>query len=65
MGTVNNLIPVSMSNTGMWLHLQGDINQVDAMNYEGRIAIGFPLANPSSEGFSGTMYVDDVRLIAP
>jgi hypothetical protein len=29
------------------------------------VNIEFPIANPNSEGFSGTLYLDDVQLIAP
>jgi hypothetical protein len=64
-GTVDSLIPLSMSNVNTWLHMDGNINQVDAMNYQASVGIGFAIANQSSEGFSGIMYLDDVQVTPP
>jgi hypothetical protein len=64
-GGLNTAIPVSQATTNQWLHLQGNINQTDAMNYLAAISVGFPLADPNSEGFSGTMYIDDVQITPP
>jgi len=64
-GTVDSLIPLSNSNVNTWLHIDGNINQVDAMNYLAKVGIGFAIANQSSEGFSGIMYLDDVQVTPP
>jgi hypothetical protein len=56
---------VSQSTLNQWLHIQGSIVQADALNYELAINVGFPIANPSSEGFTGTMYIDDVQISPP
>ena len=45
--------------------MQGSINQSGTLNYLLSINVGFALADPSSEGFSGTMYIDDVQFTPP
>jgi hypothetical protein len=58
-------VAVSQSNLNQWMQLQGSINQASTANYLAVLGVGFALANPSSEGFSGTMYIDDVQLTPP
>jgi hypothetical protein len=55
----------SNANSGTWVLMSGVVNQASTQNYLALLTIGFPMANPSSEGFRGTMYVDDVRLAPP
>jgi hypothetical protein len=64
-GTASTAIAVQQSTTNQWLHLQGSVNQVDATNYQLAINAEFPIADPGSEGFTGTMYLDDVQLLPP
>jgi hypothetical protein len=64
-GTVDSLVPVSQSNLNQWLHVQGSINQVNASNYLAEINVGFAIADSGSEGFAGTMYIDDVQITPP
>jgi len=63
--TVDGSIPVSQSNTNQWIHVQGTITQSDSTTYELAISLGFAIASPTSEGFTGTMYIDDVQITPP
>ena len=64
-GTVGGQVAVSQSNINQWLHIGGNINQASALNYLAEITVGFAIADASSEGFSGTMYIDDVQITPP
>lgn len=55
---------VDQSTTNQWLHLQGNISLSDDF-YLAEISVNFPLNDPTSEGFSGTMYLDDVQITPP
>jgi hypothetical protein len=63
--TLDGAIAVSQSTTNQWLHLQGTITQSDALTYQLSISAGFTIADPTSEGFTGTMYLDDVQISPP
>ena len=65
LGVADGPVAVSQSNLNQWLHMQGSINQTNASNYMLEINVGFPIADPASEGFAGTMYIDDVQLTPP
>ena len=58
-------LAVSQSNLNQWMEIRGTINQASNQNYLAILNVGFPMADPSSEGFSGTMYVDDIQLSPP
>ena len=59
------VVAVTQSNLNTWLQVQGTVNQASTGNYLAGISVGFPMADVNSEGFSGTMFVDDVRLSPP
>ena len=59
----SGVVGVSQSNVNQWLHMSGVVNQASTGNYMARLTVYFAMAD--NEGFSGTMYVDDVRLIPP
>ena len=65
LGVAAGPVAVTQSNLNQWLHMQGSINQTNASNYMLEIDVGFPIADPASEGFAGTMYIDDVQLTPP
>ena len=56
---------MSQSTINQWLHIDGNINQASASNYIAGDQVEFPLADPASEGFAGTMYIDDVQITPP
>jgi len=56
--------PVSQSTINQWLQVQGDLIGATAGG-EIVIYVDFPIANASSEGFAGTMYLDDVQITPP
>ena len=58
-------IAVGQSTINQWLHFQANVVQSDALNNYAVIAAEFPIADPTSEGFAGTMYVDDFQLSPP
>jgi hypothetical protein len=58
-------VAVSQSNLNQWLHVQGDVIQASSTNYLGGISVGFAMADYTSEGLSGTMYLDDVQFLSP
>ncbi len=62
---LDNAIFVGQSTINQWLNLQGNLIQSDPGNYQLSITAEFPIANPNSEGFTGTMYLDDVRISPP
>jgi len=64
-GTVGGPVAVQQTNLNQWLHVDGSINQASAFNYLAEISVGFAIANSSSEGLSGTMYIDDVQITPP
>jgi hypothetical protein len=63
-GDVAGYTPVSQSTINQWLQVQGDLTGATAGG-EIVIYVDFPLASVSSEGFAGTMYVDDVQITPP
>jgi hypothetical protein len=63
--TLDNAIGVSQSTTNQWLHLQGNVTQSDSLTYQLAISAGFAIASQTSEGFTGTMYIDDVQISPP
>ena len=54
--------PVSQSTTNQWLQVQGSISGSFA---QVTFSAGFTIADPNSDGFSGTMYLDDVQISPP
>jgi hypothetical protein len=58
-------LALSQSNTNQWLEVRGTVNQASTGNYLAILSVGFAMANPASEGFSGTLYIDDVQLSPP
>jgi hypothetical protein len=56
--------PVSQSTINQWLHVQGSFSSV-AAGPQINMMTDFPIADPNSEGFSGTMYLDDVQISPP
>ncbi len=54
--------PVSQSTTNQWLQVQGIVNGSFA---QVAFSVGFTIADPGSDGFSGTMYLDDVQISPP
>jgi len=63
--TLDNAIAVSQSTTNQWLHLQGNVTQSDSLTYQLALTAGFAIASQTSEGFAGTMYIDDVQISPP
>jgi len=61
----NTYIPVSNATTNQWLHFQATINESDPLNNYAVVSVGFPIADPTTEGFTGTMYLDDFQLTPP
>jgi hypothetical protein len=55
---------VSQSNLNQWLHVQGTFSST-AVGPQIHMTTDFPIADPTSEGFSGTMYMDDVQISPP
>jgi len=54
--------PVSQSTINQWLKVQGIISgSWDQVTF----GLGFAIADQNSEGFSGTMYLDDVQISPP
>jgi hypothetical protein len=64
-GDTDSFLAVGQSTLNVWQNLQGNIIQSSSSNAAVGINIEFPIANPSSEGFAGTLYIDDVQLIPP
>lgn len=64
-GDTDTFVAENQSTLNQWVHFQGNVVQVSASNTQAGVNIEFPIANPNSEGFSGTLYIDDVQLIAP
>jgi hypothetical protein len=65
-GVAANPIAIDSTDTfPTWKVFGGAINQASTANSLGEIAVGFPLADPNSEGFSGTMYLDDIQITPP
>jgi len=61
----SGIVALSQSNTNQWLEVRGTVNQASASNYLAILNVGFPMADLASEGFSGTLYIDDVQLSPP
>jgi len=61
-GLAGAYTPVSQSTLNQWLQIQGTI---DGSYSQVTLSLGFAIANASSEGFSGTMYLDDVQISPP
>ena len=64
-GEANTAVAFDQTNLNQWVHLQGSIIQASSLNGQAGLSIEFPIADPNSEGFSGTLYIDDVQLIPP
>jgi hypothetical protein len=65
-GTATNPIAIGNSNlVPAWKIFGGAINQASTANSLGEVYVEFPLADPNSEGFSGTMYLDDIQITPP
>lgn len=64
-GEADTAVAFGQSNLNQWVHLQGSIIQASALNAQAGLSVEFPIADPNSEGFSGTWYIDDVQLIPP
>ncbi len=64
-GSINTAIAVSQSTTGQWLQLTGSIVVASGPANQVAVLAEFPIADPNSEGFSGTMYLDDVQISPP
>jgi hypothetical protein len=56
---------VGNSNLNQWLPMQGPILQQTASNYLMGISVGFAMADYTSDGFAGKMYIDDVQITPP
>jgi hypothetical protein len=64
-GSADQAIAVGQSTLNQWLHFQSLINQASPLNALLGLSVEFPIADPNSEGFAGTMYIDDVQLVPP
>jgi len=56
---------VGQSNLNQWMHVQASVSQVSTANTLAGIFINFALDTSAGDGFSGTMYIDDVQLSPP
>ena len=54
--------PVSQSTINQWLQVKGIIG---GSYGQITLSLGFTIADQNSEGFSGTMYLDDVQISPP
>jgi hypothetical protein len=63
--TGSNSVMVSQSNLNQWMHVQGPVLQPSATNYLVGLSVGFAMADYNSDGFEGTMYIDDIQLSPP
>ena len=56
---------VALEKTNVWMQLQGNVIPVSSADIRLTITAEFPIADPGSEGFTGTLFIDDIQLSPP
>ena len=62
-GDPPNQVSASQGNLNTWLHISGVVSQPSSANDVAGIVVGYTFT--SSDGYQGTMYIDDVQITPP
>lgn len=63
-GDAPTQVAVSQTNLNTWMQIRGVVSQPSSANDVAGLSVGFTFADPS-EGYQGTMYIDDVQISPP